>query len=234
MWLLRKLTPDFKTMADFRKDKGTALRQVCQECTRLCKQLDLFGRELIAIDGSQFTAGNSKERNFTASKLQQLLTHIHEKIAMYFKDLDQQDGLESSGTMLTADELREKLARLQSRRQHDADLQQQLDASGGSQLSLTDPESRSMKTKQGTDVCYNVQVAGDQQHKLLVEHAVTNDVTDQDQLAALAIRAQATLAIDRVEAVADMGSYDGDDVKQGLEADIVPYIPKPNPSANST
>jgi transposase len=233
MWLLRKLTPDFKTIADFRKDNGVALRRVCQEFTLLCKRLDLFGRELIAIDGSKFKAVNSKDRNFSETKLKQLLKHIHEKIERYLKELDQQDGLESSGKMPTADELREKIAQLQSRQQHYEDLQQQLEASKASQLSLTDPDSRSMKTKQGTDVCYNVQVAVDAKHKLIVVHDVTNDVTDHDQLATLAIRAKATLDTEHLDTLADMGYYNGDEVKKCLAEGVVPYIPKPNTSANS-
>jgi transposase len=233
MWLLRKLTPDFKTIADFRKDNARALKEVCREFTLLCKQLDLFGRELIAIDGSKFKAVNSKDRNFSEPKLKQLLKHINEKIETYLKELDQQDTLESSVTTPTADELKDKMAQLQSRRQHYEDMLQQLDASGASQISLTDPDSRSMKTKHGTDVCYNVQVAVDHRHKLIVEHEVTNDVTDQDQLAAMATRAQAILETDHLDALADMGYYNGDEVKQCLADGIVPYIPKPNTSANT-
>lgn len=197
MWLLRKLTPDFKTMADFRKDKGAALRPVCQECTLLCTPLDLFGRELVASDGSQVKAVHSKDRHFTESKLKPLLKHIREKIEMYFKELEQQDSRDSSGKPLTADELRARIARLPLRQQYYADLQPQLEASGGSQLSLTDPDRRSMKTKQGTDGGYNVQVAVDHKPKLLVEQEVTHDVTDQGQLAAMAIRAKATLESNR-------------------------------------
>jgi hypothetical protein len=233
MWLLHKLTPDFKTIADFRKDNPGALKEVCREFTLLCKKLDLFGRELIAIDGSKFKAVNSKDRNFTESKLKQLLKHIHEKIDTYLKELDQQDTLESSVRTLTADELADKIAQLQSRRQHYEDLLQQLDARGASQISLTDPDSRSMKTKHGTDVCYNVQVAVDHQHKLIVAHEVTNAVTDQDQLAAMATRAKDTLDTDHVDALADMGYYDGDEVKKCLAEGIIPYIPKPDTSANT-
>jgi transposase len=233
MWLLRKLKPDFKTIADFRKDNAGALKGVCREFTLLCKKLDLFGRELIAIDGSKFKAVNSKDCNFTESKLKQLLKYINEKIDTYLKELDQQDSLESSVRTPTADELKGKIAQRQSRRQHYEDLLQQLDVSGASQISLTDPDSRSMKTKHGTDVCYNVQVAVDHQHKLIVEHEVTNDVTDQDQLAAMATRAKDTLDTDRVDALADMGYYNGDEVKKCLDEGIVPYIPKPNTSANS-
>jgi transposase len=234
MWLLRQLTPDFKTIADVRKDNAGALKEVCREFTLLCKKLDLFGRELIAIDGSKFTAVHSKNRHFTESKLKQLLQHIHEKIDTYLKELDQPDTLESSVRTPTADELKGNIAQRQSRRQHDEDLRQQLDVSGASQISLTDPDSRSMKTKHGTDVCDHVQVAVDHQHNLIVEHEVTNDVTDQDQLAAMATRAKDTLDTDRVDALADRGYDHGDEVKKCLDEGIVPSIPKPNTSANST
>lgn len=233
MWLLRKLKPDFKTIADFRKDNAEPLRQVCREFTLLCKKLDLFGQELIAIDGSKFRAVNSKDRNFNESKLKQLLKHIHDKIDMYLNELDQQDGLESSLKMPTVDELNEKIAQLQDRRQQYEDLLQRLEVSGASQISLTDPDSRSMKTKHGTDVCYNVQIAVDHQYKLIVAHEVTNDVTDQDQLAAMATRAKTMLETDHLDALADMGYYNGDEVKKCLDEGIVPYIPKPNTSANS-
>jgi transposase len=233
MWLLCKLRPDFKTIADFRKDNANALKQVCREFTLLCKQLDLFGRELIAIDGSKFKAVNSKDRNFTEHKLKQLLKQINERIEAYLKELDQQDTIESPVTNPTVEELREKLATLQARQQKYEDLRQQLEDTGASQISLTDADSRSMKTKHGTDVCYNVQLAVDHQHKLIVEHEVTNDVTDQEQLATMATRARATLETDQLDAIADMGYYNGDEVKKCLEQGIVPYIPKPNTSANT-
>lgn len=206
---------------------------MCQAFTVLCKRLDLFGRELIAIDGSKFKAVNSRDRNFNEPKLKQLLEHINKKIDVYLKDLDAQDLSESHINHPTAEELQEKIATLLSRKQRYEDLLQQLEASGASQISLTDPDSRSMKTRQGTDVCYNLQVAVDHQHKLIVEHEVTNDVTDQNQLAAMATRAKDTLESDHLEAIADMGYYNGDEVKKCVDEGIVPYIPKPNTSANS-
>jgi transposase len=233
MWLLCKLKPDFKTIADFRKDNAKALRQVCREFTVLCKKLDLFGRELIAIDGSKFKAVNSKDRNCSEKKLKQLLEQLNAKIDAYLKELDEQDRIEAHVKNPPTDELREKITHLQARQHRYEGLLQQLDASGTAQISLTDSDSRSMKTHQGTDVCYNVQLAVDHQHKLIVAHEVTNAVTDQDQLAAMATRAKAMLDIDHLETVADMGYYNGDEVKKCLQEAIVPYIPKPNTSANS-
>lgn len=232
MWLLGKLTPDFKTIADFRKDNAQGLKQVCREFSVLCKKLDLFGRELIGIDGSKFKAVNSKGRNFNEKKLDGLLKQIDEKIDAYLKELDQQDKVESQLSNPTTEELKEKIAQLQSRKQQYKGLVEQLKASGALQISLTDSESRSMKTKQGTDVCYNVQIAVDHKHKLIVEHEVTNEVTDQNQLAEMAKRSKETLETDHLEVTADMGYYNGDEVKKCLEDGIIPYIPKPNTSVN--
>jgi transposase len=233
MWLLRQLTPDFKTIADFRKENSHALTRVCREFTVLCKKLDLFGRELIAIDGSKFKAVNSKSRNFTEKKLQQLLQKINEKIDIYLKELDEQDTVEEQTTKPTAQGLKEKIDQLRTQQGQYQELLEKLHNSEDTQISLTDPDSRSMKTKQGIDVCYNVQIAVDHKQKLIVEHEVTNDVTDQDQLATMARRAKETLAAEQIEAVADMGYYNGDEVKKCLDTGIVPYIPKPNTSANS-
>jgi transposase len=233
MWLLGKLTPDFKTIADFRKDNAQGLKRVCREFSVLCKKLDLFGRELIGIDGSKFKAVNSKGRNFNEKKLDGLLKQIDEKINAYLKELDQQDKVESQLNNPTTEELREKIVQLQRRKQRYKGLVEQLKAGGASQVSLTDSESRSMKTKHGTDVCYNVQVAVDHKHKLIVEHEVTNEVTDQDQLAEMAKRSKGILETNHLEVTADMGYYNGDEVKKCLDDGIIPYIPKPNTSANN-
>jgi transposase len=147
MWLLGKLTPDFKTIADFRKDNAQGLKRVCREFSVLCKKLDLFGRELIGIDGSKFKAVNSKGRNFNEKKLDGLLKQIDEKINAYLKELDQQDKVESQLNNPTTEELREKIVQLQRRKQRYKGLVEQLKAGGASQVSLTDSESRSMKNQ---------------------------------------------------------------------------------------
>jgi hypothetical protein len=210
-----------------------ALKGVCREFTVLCKKLDLFGRELIAIDGSKFKAVNSKSRNFTEKKLQQLLQKINEKIDAYLTELDEQDTVETHTTKPTAQGLQEKIDQLRTQRGQYQEMLETLRQSEATQISLTDPDSRSMKTKQGIDVCYNVQIAVDHKYKLIVEHEVTNEVTDQDQLATMAKRAKDTLATEQIAVVADMGYYNGDEVKKCIDDGIVPYIPKPNTSANS-
>ncbi len=202
--------------------------------TRFCKRLDLFGRELIAIDGRTFKAVTSKDRNFTEHQLKQLLKQINERLEVYLKELDQQDAIEAPVTTPTGDELREKIATLQARQQKDADLLPHLEAIGASQISFTDADSRSLKTKHGTDVCYNVQLAVDHHHKLIVEHEVTNDVAAQAPWATRATRARATLETDQLDALADRGYDNGDEVKKCVAQGIVPSIPKPNTSAQTT
>ena len=232
MWLLKKLTPDHKTIADFRKDNAAALRQVCREFTGLCKALELFGGELVAIDGSKFLAVNSRQRNFSREKLKRALKDIDEKIQRYLAELDQQDAQEPDEIPVTAEDLKVKIAHLHTRQEHYQNLQHRLEASGETQLSLTDPDSRCMPAGQGTLVGYNVQTAVDSKHKLIVAHEVTNAVTDQDQLAPIAQEAKQTLGVETLDATADKGYYDGQAVKDCLAQGITPYLPKPHTSVN--
>jgi transposase len=231
MWLLKKLTPDFKTIADFRKDNLTAIRGVCREFTLLCKALDLFGGEVVAIDGSKFQAVNNSTRNFTQKKVERLLAEIDAKIAAYLAELDTQDA-EGGGAAEHPVDLQAKLDQLRTRQQQYQQLQQELIASGATQISLTDPDCRVMPVAQGTEVGYNVQTAVDAKHNLIVDHEVTNAVTDQDQLATMAIGAKRVLEVETLDVVTDMGYYDGEEVKTCLEAGITPYIAKPHTSRN--
>jgi len=233
MWLLKKLTPDHKTIADFRKDHGDALREVCRAFVQFCQALELFGGELVAIDGSKFLAVNSRRRNFSEKKLKRVLKDLDEKIAAYLSDLDQTEQQDAEHPACTPEDLRARVEQLQERRAGYQALQQQLEQSGESQLSLTDPDSRSMLLAgQRTAVSYNVQIAVDSRHKLIVEHEVTNNVTDQDLLSPMAVRAKATLEVEHLDAVADQGYYDGQEVKRCLAAGITPYIAKPHTSVN--
>lgn len=232
MWLLKKLVPDHKTIADFRKDHPEALRQVCREFTQLCRELELFGGELVAIDGSKFLAVNSRKRNFSSQKLERALKEIDLKIAAYLTELEKQDEQGAVVKQPTAEELCVKIGQLQTRRVRYQEIQEVLEQSGESQISLTDPDSRAMLAGQRTEVGYNVQIAVDSRHKLIVDHEVTNAVTDQDLLALMACRARQVLGVNELEVVADQGYYDGHEVKQCLEASITPYIAKPHTSVN--
>jgi transposase len=237
MWLLKKLRPDHKTIADFRKNNLVALRQVCREFTVLCKQLDLFAGELVAIDGSKFKAVNAKARNFTQDKLTHLLPQIDQRVEGYLKDLDGQDNQDDAGTPggAVAENLQAKIEALQQRKLLYAALQAQLEASGATQCSLTAPESRAMKLGKGrgTEVCYNVQTAVDSKHKLIIANDVTNDPGDRDWRSPMALQAKAVLGCS-FDAVADVGYYHGEEVKTCLEAGITPYVARPITSANQT
>jgi transposase len=235
MWLLKKLRPDHKTIANFRKHNLAPLRRVCREFTLLCKQWDLLAGELVAIDGSKFKAVNAKARNFTPDKLTKLLAQIDQRIEGYLQDLDGQDSQDDAGTPggAVADQVQAKIEALQQRKLLYSELQAQLEASGETQLSLTDPESRAMKLGKGRgiEVCYNVQTAVDSKHKLIVANDVTNDTSDRDWLSPMALQAKEVLGRP-FEAVADVGDYHGEEVKTCLEAGIPPYGARPITSAN--
>lgn len=232
MWLLKKLTPDFKTIADFRKGNLLPLQQVCRAFTLLCKELDLFGGELVAVDGSKFKAVNNRKRNFTPEKLTKALEHIDAKITEYLQALDTADSQTPTRPDLTGAELQERIAQFRERKQHYQEVQHRLIASGESQISLTDPDSRSMPVAQGVDVCYNVEVVVDNKHKLIVTHEVTTSVTDKDQLAPMAKAAKQVLGVEHLDVVADKGFYNGEQVKACGDADIQAYIPQPHTSRN--
>ena len=232
MWLMRKLRPDFKTIADFRRDNPQALKRVCREFTLWCKRLELFGGELVAVDGSKFKAVNSPKRNFTGKKLKRMIREIDVKIDSYLKELERHDKAEAGDKTPTAEELKEKIEQYQKRRAECQQLQTDLEHSGQSQISLTDPESRSMRVGHGVEVSYNVQIAVDQKHKLVVAHEVVNEVTDQGQLSNMAGKAKQMLGSEALEVVADAGYYSGEEVKTCVESGMTVYVPKPNNSSN--
>ncbi len=214
MWLLGKITPDFKTIADFRKQNLAAIKAVCREFTLLCKRLDLFAGELIAIDGSKFRAVNSRKRNFTALKLARLIDNIDKKIADYLAEMDLKDSAQPAVANPSAKELATKIEQLKQSKQHFQDLAAESRNSDVQELSLTDPDSRLMSVGQGLEVCYNVETAVDSKHKLIVYHEVTNATTDQQQLAPIATAAKEMLGVDSLEVVADKGYYSGEQVSK--------------------
>lgn len=187
MWLLCKLRPDFKTIADFRKDNTNGLKSVCRDFTLLCKKLNLFGGELVGIDGSKFSAVNHDSRSYPKQKLQQLIKEIDDKIDTYFTRLDNEDTTEETRPTTGQQSLREHIANLRLHKGELEELQKTLEASGETQITLTDPDSRLMRTgKHGNDVCYNVQIAVDAKHKLIVASDLTNEENDLHQLSTMA------------------------------------------------
>jgi transposase len=226
MWLLGRLTPDFKTIADFRRDNLEAIRVVCREFTLLCKRLDLFGGELVAIDGSKFRAGNSRKRNFNPPKLERIIKALDERTTAYLAEMERQDAAAPSAAKLSVEELGAKIEQLKGRRRFHEEIAARLRESGAQEISLTDPDSRLMSVGQGLDVCYNVQTAVDSKHKLIVHHEVTNAHTDEGCLVDMATMAKGVLEVETLEAVADKGYYAGEEIKRCEEQGIVTFIPK--------
>lgn len=228
MWLLGKLMPDFKTIADFRKDNKEAIKKVCREFIFLCKHWELFGGELVSIDGSKFKAVNSKKRNFNQDKLQKRLKEIDEQIETYLKELEDNDNEESCVGRVSAEELKAKIEKLKQRGEDYQELLKRLTDSGERQISLTDPDSRAMRNNQKIEVCYNVQTVVDSKNKLIVDFEVTNEGTDQNQLSTMAERAKEILGVEELEVLADKGYYAGDQIKECVADGIIPYVPEPD------
>lgn len=234
MWLLKKLVPDFKTISDFRKDNKSAIKKIFREFTVLCKKLELFSGELIAIDGSKFKAVNSRQKNFNGKKLKILLKAIDKKIGHYLKELDTKDVEESRIPNISKKDLDKRLQYLKQHKEEYQSYLKELEEGKKDQISLTDKDSRSMMAGKATDVCYNVQTSVDEKHKLIMDHEVTNDITDQHQLSIMSVRAKKILDVDKLEVVADMGYCNTKEFETCLENDITPYVPRPLTSANTS
>jgi len=233
MWLTGRLAPDFKTIADFRKDNGAAIRKVCREFVVLCRRLDLFSQALVAIDGSKFKAVNNRDRNYTRAKVQRRLEQIEASVAKYLSELDSADR---QGTAPVAEarttRLREKVEKLQSEMQRMKALAKEVEAAPDQQISLTDPDARSMMTRGTGIVGYNVQTAVDAQHHLIVDHQVTNIGSDRSQLAEMAQRARTAMQVERLDVVADRGYFSGEEIVACADAGITAYVPRPQTSNN--
>lgn len=233
MWLMRKLTPDHKTIADFRKDNLGAIAKVCLRFKKLCSEMGLFGGELIGVDGSKFRAVNSKERSFNTQKLKRAIKRVEQDIEEYLRELDECDKDEAEVKKVSAEELKEKIEKLKQRRGKYEQIEEELSKSEDGQVSLTDPDSRLMKSRQGTHAGYNAQIAVDSKHKLIVAEDISGARSDRGQLTNIATQAKEVLAVERLEVVADMGYYDCQDVKKCEEQSITPYVSKPALSRNS-
>jgi transposase len=238
MWLTGRLVPDHKTIADFRKDNGRAIRRVCARFVALCRAMGLFAEEAsVAIDGSKFKAVNNRDKNFTRAKMERRLTQIEESVARYLHQLDSADRQEPSLARTTkATRLREKIARLKEEMQRLHALEARMIATPDQQISLTDPDSRSMATSgRGSGVVgYNVQVAVDTKHHLIVTHEVTNVGTDRSQLANVAKETKTTLEATSLDVVADRGYFSSAQILACEEAGITVTLPKPMTSNSKT
>ena len=230
MWLLGRLIPDHKTIADFRKDNGPALRQMCARFVELCRRMGLLATASVAIDGSKFKAVNNRDRNFTRAKVERRRAQLEESVARYLSQLDTADRQEPTEALaVKTTRLNEKLAKLKEEIGKLAAYEKRMLASPDQQVSLTDPDSRSMATSgRGSGVVgYNVQVAVDTEHHLIITHEVTNSGSDRAQLANVAKQAKAVLQTDKLEAVADRGYFSSPQILACHEAGITVTLPKP-------
>src|SRR5258705_3326653 len=228
VWLTGRLMPDFKTIADFRKDNGEAIRRVCREFVVLCRRLELFSEARVAIDGSKFKAVNTRDRNFTQAKMQRRLAQIDESIARYLSQLDSADRQGEVVPEAKITRLNEKIAALRHEIQRLNALNSEMMQTEDKQISLTDPDARSMATSgRGSGmVGYNVQSAVDTKHHLIVTHEVTNVGSDRAQLSNMSEQARSAIGSETIEVVADRGYFIGEEIKACEEAGITVYLPK--------
>jgi transposase len=235
MWLTGRLAPDHKTIADFRKDNGAAIGKVCAHLVMLCRRLGLLAKASVAIDGSKFKAVNNRDRNFTSAKMQRRMAQIEESVTRYLHQLDSADRQAPSlaGTMRTT-RLEEKIERLKEEMGRLKELDAKRRETEDQQISLTDPDARSMATSgrgSGT-VGYNVQAAVDSEHHLIVTHEVTNVGNDRSQLSHMARKTKATLEADELDVVADRGYFNSEEILACDDAGITVTLPKPMTSGN--
>jgi transposase len=227
IWLLRHLKPDFKTIADFRRDNCAAFRAVFRQFVLLCRQLDLFGRELLAVDGTRIKAVNNKDRNFTRSSLRVFIRADDERLRDYLQRLDESDAEETPTASTRTKDLAEKIEALRRKRARYGAILDELERTGESQISLTDPDSRAMAAHTKVGVGYNVQIAVDAKHKLIAEQAVTNDVLDMGLLQQTAEPAREILGVETIDVVADRGYFRTEDIVACEEAGLIPHLPRP-------
>ena len=235
MWLTERLAPDHKTIANFRKDNGEAIRLVCREFVMVCRKAGLLADAFVAIDGAKFKAVNNRDRNFTTAKLKRRLAQIDESIERYLGQIESADRQESAVADNKSQRLTDKIAALEKEMDRLKKLEVRLLEQPDQQLSLTDPDARSMATSgRGTGmVGYNVQTAVDAKHHLIVAHEVTNDTHDRHQLYNMASQAKQALGTKTLNVVADRGYIKGEQNKHCADNGIMTYLPKPQTSGST-
>jgi transposase len=235
MWLTGRLAPDFKTIANFRRDNGPAIRAACAQFVVLCRQLSLFTRAVVAIDGSKFKAVNNRDRNFTVAKVAKRLEQVDASIVRYLAALDRADRDEGDVAEAKTTRIKDKIAGLRRQMQALREMQKTVEAAPDQQVSLTDPDARSMATSgRGTGVVgYNVQTAVDAEHHLIVAHEVTNQGHDRSQLAPMGLKAQQATGCETITALADRGYFSGDQVLSCEGTGVVPIVPKTETSSGT-
>jgi transposase len=234
MWLTGRLAPDFKTIADFRRDNGAAIRNVCRRFVELCRGLKLLSGDMVAIDGSKFKAVNSRDKNYTAAKIAKRQQQIEESVQRYLDAIESADRTSPIGFDVKTVRLYEKIASLRQKMRDLAQVKKQLQKQPDRQLSMTDPDARSMATSgRGSGIVgYNVQAAVDAKHHLIVEHEVTNVGNDHGQLSRMALSAKSAMGKTKLKVLADRGYFSGPEIRACDLNDISAYVPKPLTSAS--
>jgi transposase len=229
MWLTERLAPDFKTIADFRRDNGAAIRAVCRQFIELCRRLDFFAHAVAAIDGSKFKAANTRDKNFTRASIQRRMEQVEASIERYMAALETADRQEGEPAQAKSVRLKDKIAQLREQMRTFKALEAEVHAAPDQQISLTDPDARAMATSgKGTGlVGYNVQTAVDTKHHLIVAHEVTNVGHDRDQLANMAGQAKTAMGVETLDVLADRGYFDGEEILACESLGVTPYMPKP-------
>jgi transposase len=229
MWLTGRLAPDFKTIADFRKDNGEAIRLVCREFVMLCRKVDLLTDTLISIDGSKFKAVNNRDKNFTRTKMKRRLADVEASIDRYLGALAEADD---AAPAEQTQPIKDRIAKLKGEMDRLKKLEVRMLEAPDHQLSLTDPDARSLRHRGTGLVGYNVQTAVDTQHHLIVAHEVTNEFSDRRQLATMAAKAKAELEVDQLQVLADRGYYRSEELRECEQNGITALVPKPLTSNN--
>jgi transposase len=236
IWLTGRLKPDFKTIADFRKNNGPAIRKVCQQFVALCRDIKLLDSDIVAIDGSRFKAVNAKAKNYTRGKLRQKLGEIDKAIERYLGELDRADEVfEQTGTVMPEARMERALRKLEHLQKEAAryrSIEKRMDETGETQVSLSDPDARSMATtpRMPRVVGYNVQTAVEAENHLIVAHEVTMQGYDRDALSMMAVAARDAMASDQIEAIADKGYYKSEEILACEEVGVAVVVPKPQTS----
>jgi len=230
MWLTGRLAPDFKTIADFRRDNGKGIRNVCRRFVMLCRELKLFTEAVVAVDGSKFKAVNNRERNYTPGKIERRERELAESIERYLDAMETADRTQPAEVQAKTERLQAKVQKMRQRMQELQAVKAKLETLPERQLSQTDPDARAMTTysAKGTAmVGYNVQTAVDTKNHLIVAHEVTNNGSDRSQLSAIATAAREAMGRRRLKAIADRGYYSSAELKACEDAGVAALVPKP-------
>ena len=234
MWLTGRLSPDHKTISDFRKNNGKAIKQVCKEFVLLCRKLDLFTEAMVAIDGSKFKAVNHYDKNYSRTKVKFRISQLEKSIDMYLGEIATADRIDSTIHREKKERLQKKIKKIEAEIEKIKAIGKLIDEGPDGQVSLTDPDCRSMRTKSKSSgvVGYNVQTAVDTKNHLIVAHKVTNTGSDRAQLYKMAQMAREATGHDHIEALADRGYYRGEEILACTENSVTPYVPKSFTSTN--